>query len=94
LASDVLAATKLVQEKKILQQYFSEIAQNSGKYCFGIDETMKVRNENFNFSFLFFSFLFFFHLTFSLFFHFLGTRRRASSKFMYLGKSSSLSMCF
>ena len=40
LASDTLANTRFIHEKKLLEQYFTEIAQDSGKYCFGIKDTM------------------------------------------------------
>jgi peptide chain release factor subunit 1 len=30
-----------VQEKRLIQRYFDEISQDTGKYCFGIDDTMK-----------------------------------------------------
>ena len=32
---------KFVQEKKLIQRYFDEISQDTGKYCFGIDDTLK-----------------------------------------------------
>jgi peptide chain release factor subunit 1 len=30
-----------VQEKRLIQKYFDEISQDSGKYCFGVDDTLK-----------------------------------------------------
>lgn len=30
-----------MQEKKLIEKYFDEINQDSGKYCFGIDDTLK-----------------------------------------------------
>jgi peptide chain release factor subunit 1 len=30
-----------VQEKKLIQRYFDEISQDSSKYCFGVDDTLK-----------------------------------------------------
>jgi peptide subunit release factor 1 (eRF1) len=45
LAEDVLSNTKLVEEKKHLQLFFSEIAQSSGKYAFGIHDTMQVTSK-------------------------------------------------
>ena len=30
-----------MQEKKLIQRYFDEISQDTGKYCFGIDDTLK-----------------------------------------------------
>jgi peptide chain release factor subunit 1 len=40
LASDVLSNIKFIREKKLLSQYFSEIAKDSGKYCFGVKDTL------------------------------------------------------
>jgi len=41
LSSESLANVKFVQEKKLIQKYFDEISQDSGKYCFGIVDTLK-----------------------------------------------------
>lgn len=41
LASDTLSNVKFVQEKKLIQRYFGEISQDTGKYCFGVDDTFK-----------------------------------------------------
>ena len=41
LAADALADVKFLQEKKLIQKYFDEISQDTGKYCFGIDDTLK-----------------------------------------------------
>jgi peptide chain release factor subunit 1 len=41
LASEALSNVKFVQEKKLIQKYFDEISQDTGKYCFGIDDTLK-----------------------------------------------------
>ncbi|KAF7323261.1 Eukaryotic peptide chain release factor subunit 1 [Mycena chlorophos] len=41
LAADALANVKFVQEKRLIQKYFDEISQDTGKYCFGIDDTLK-----------------------------------------------------
>jgi peptide chain release factor subunit 1 len=41
LASDALANVKFVQERKLLEKYYTEIATDSGKFCFGIDDTLK-----------------------------------------------------
>ncbi|KAF8190326.1 peptide chain release factor eRF1/aRF1 [Mycena galopus ATCC 62051] len=41
LASDVLGNLKFVQEKKLIQQYFEEIAQDTSRYCFGVEDTLK-----------------------------------------------------
>lgn len=32
---------KFVQEKRLIQKYFDEIALDTGKYCFGIEDTLK-----------------------------------------------------
>ncbi|KAJ7090389.1 peptide chain release factor eRF/aRF subunit 1 [Mycena belliarum] len=41
LAAESLANVKFVQEKKLIQKYFDEISQDTGRYCFGIDDTLK-----------------------------------------------------
>jgi len=41
LAAESLANVKFVQEKRLIQKYFDEISQDSGKYCYGIADTLK-----------------------------------------------------
>lgn len=41
LSAEALSNVKLVQEKRLLQKYFDEISQDTGKYCFMIDDTLK-----------------------------------------------------
>lgn len=41
LAAESLANVKFVQEKRLIQRYFDEISQDTSKYCFGIDDTLK-----------------------------------------------------
>jgi peptide chain release factor subunit 1 len=41
LSAEVLANVKFIQEKKLIQKYFDEISQDTGKYCFGVDDTLK-----------------------------------------------------
>lgn len=41
LSADSLANVKFVQEKRLITQYFEEIAQDTGKYCFGVVDTMR-----------------------------------------------------
>lgn len=41
MAAESLANVKFVQEKKLIQKYFDEISQDSGKYCYGISDTLK-----------------------------------------------------
>ncbi|KAI0747760.1 peptide chain release factor eRF/aRF subunit 1 [Daedaleopsis nitida] len=41
LAAEALSNVKFVQEKRLIQKYFDEISQDTGKYCFGIDDTFK-----------------------------------------------------
>jgi peptide chain release factor subunit 1 len=41
LAAESLSNVKFVQEKKLIQKYFEEISQDTGKYCFGVDDTLK-----------------------------------------------------
>jgi len=40
LSSETLGNVKLVQEKKLLQKWFDEIATDSGKYCFMLKDTL------------------------------------------------------
>ncbi|CAK7909926.1 eukaryotic peptide chain release factor subunit 1 [[Candida] anglica] len=41
LSAETLANVKFVQEKKLLNDYFDEISQDTGKFCYGIDDTLK-----------------------------------------------------
>lgn len=41
LCGEVLASVKFMQEKKLIAKYFDEISQDTGKYCFGVEDTMK-----------------------------------------------------
>jgi peptide chain release factor subunit 1 len=41
LAGESLANVKFVQEKRLIQKYFDEISQDTGRYCFGVDDTLK-----------------------------------------------------
>jgi len=41
LSAEALANVKFIQEKKLISQYFEQISQDTGKYCFGIDDTLK-----------------------------------------------------
>ncbi|CAG5118336.1 unnamed protein product [Candidula unifasciata] len=41
LAADSLANVKFIQEKKLIGRYFDEISQDTGKYCFGVEDTLK-----------------------------------------------------
>ncbi|PWN37188.1 putative eukaryotic translational release factor 1 [Meira miltonrushii] len=41
LAAESLQNVKFVQEKRLIQKYFDEISQETGKYCFGIEDTFK-----------------------------------------------------
>ena len=41
LASDTLSNVKLVQEKKVLQRFFEEIARDTGKYSYSAADTMR-----------------------------------------------------
>ncbi|KAM7427649.1 Electron transfer flavoprotein alpha-subunit [Porites harrisoni] len=41
LASEVLANVKFIQEKKLIGRYFDEISQDTGKFCFGVEDTLK-----------------------------------------------------
>ena len=41
LSGEYLANVKFIQEKKLIQKYFDEISFDSGKYCFGVEDTLK-----------------------------------------------------
>jgi peptide chain release factor subunit 1 len=41
LSQDSLSKVKFLREKKVIENFFAEIAQDSGKYVFGVDDTMK-----------------------------------------------------
>jgi len=40
LASETLRNVKFIQEKKLVSKFLEEVSTDSGKYCFGIKETM------------------------------------------------------
>lgn len=40
MAADALANVKLMKEKKLLQRYMDEISQDTGRYCFMVDDTL------------------------------------------------------
>jgi peptide chain release factor subunit 1 len=41
LAAETLSNVKFIQEKKLINRYFDEISQDTGKVCYGIDDTLK-----------------------------------------------------
>ena len=41
LAAESLSNVKFVQEKKLIQKYFDEISLDTGKICFGTDDTLR-----------------------------------------------------
>merc|ERR1719265_104370 len=41
LSQECLANVKFIQEKKLIGRYFDEISQDTGKMCFGVEDTMK-----------------------------------------------------
>ncbi|KAJ8618763.1 hypothetical protein MRB53_014949 [Persea americana] len=41
LSSEILSNVKFIQEKKLIGKYFEEISQDTGKYVFGVDDTLK-----------------------------------------------------
>lgn len=41
LSAECLANVKFVQEKKLIQKFFDAISMDTGKYCFGVDDTFK-----------------------------------------------------
>ncbi|CAI9091393.1 OLC1v1026416C1 [Oldenlandia corymbosa var. corymbosa] len=41
LSAEILANVKFIQEKKLIGKFFEEISQDTGKYVFGVDDTLK-----------------------------------------------------
>jgi len=41
LSSETLSNVKFIQEKKLINRYFDEISQDSGKVCYGVEDTLK-----------------------------------------------------
>ncbi|KRY20133.1 Eukaryotic peptide chain release factor subunit 1 [Trichinella patagoniensis] len=41
LSADALHYVKFIQEKKLISKYFDEISQDTGKYVYGIDDTLR-----------------------------------------------------
>eukprot|EP00030_Apusomonadida_sp_AF-17_P000370 a174357_3920.p1 GENE.a174357_3920~~a174357_3920.p1 ORF type:complete len:457 (+),score=198.15 a174357_3920:42-1373(+) len=41
LSSDCLANVKFTQEKKLISEYFEQISQETGKFCYGVKDTMQ-----------------------------------------------------
>ena len=37
----MLSNVKFIQEKKVIKKYFDDIAADTGKICFGVEDTMK-----------------------------------------------------
>jgi len=40
-SAETLGSVKLMKEKKLLQKYMDEISQDTGKYCFMVEDTLK-----------------------------------------------------
>jgi len=41
MCSEVLSNVKFIQEKKLISRYFEEISKDTGKYCFGVVDTLQ-----------------------------------------------------
>jgi peptide chain release factor subunit 1 len=41
LSTETLGNVKFIQEKKLINKYFDEISMDSGKICYGIEDTLK-----------------------------------------------------
>jgi len=41
LSAETLSNVKFIQEKKLINKYFDEISQDTGKVCYGLDDTLK-----------------------------------------------------
>jgi len=40
LSAEVLSNVKFIQEKKLISKFFDEIAQDTGRYCYGVRDTL------------------------------------------------------
>jgi len=40
-SAEMLSNVKFIQEKKVIKKYFDDIAADTGKICFGVEDTMK-----------------------------------------------------
>lgn len=45
LAADALANVKFIKEKKLLANYFTQISRDTGKYCFGVKDTLTALDQ-------------------------------------------------
>ena len=45
LSAETLSNVKFVQEKKLISKYFDEISQDTGKFCFGLEDTSSSHME-------------------------------------------------
>lgn len=41
LSAEILSNVKFIQEKRLIGKYFDEISQDTGKYVFGVEDTLK-----------------------------------------------------
>ena len=41
LSAETLSNVKFIQEKKLIGKYFEEISQDSGRVCYGVEDTLK-----------------------------------------------------
>ncbi|KAK1371795.1 Peptide chain release factor subunit 1 [Heracleum sosnowskyi] len=41
LSAEILSNVKFIQEKRLIVKYFEELSQDTGKYVFGVDDTLK-----------------------------------------------------
>ncbi|KAL0322081.1 UNVERIFIED_CONTAM: Eukaryotic peptide chain release factor subunit-3 [Sesamum calycinum] len=41
LSAEILSNVKFIQEKRLIGKFFEEISQDTGKYVFGVDDTIK-----------------------------------------------------
>jgi peptide chain release factor subunit 1 len=42
LSQDAIGGLKFVKEKKLLAGFFNEISIDSGKFCYGVSEVMRI----------------------------------------------------
>jgi len=41
LSAEVLSNVKFIKEKKLISTYFEQISQDTGRYCFGVNDTLR-----------------------------------------------------
>ena len=45
LSAECLSNVKFVEEKKLIQQYFDAVSMDTGKFCYGVDNTLRAMEQ-------------------------------------------------